>query len=188
MALCLRVLASRFGTLELAGCLLGHYLLQSTVWRWTVYLLVINGGMLAYQLAAFPGSAHLELPWQRPANPWLQAFAWIRTHTPTDAYFALDPYYLRAPGEDYHSFRALAERDQLADMVKDASVVTQIPELGPVWARQVAAQQGWPHFQFADFERLKSQFGVNWVLVTYPQPTGLACAWHNQSLAVCPLP
>ncbi|HZP06834.1 MAG TPA: hypothetical protein VFB43_18180 [Terracidiphilus sp.] len=172
----------------MAGCLLGKYLLKSGVWRWTVYLLVLNGGMLAYQLAAFSGSPHLELPWQRPSNPWLQAFAWIRTHTPANAYFALDPYYLRAPGEDYHGFRALAERDQVADMVKDASVVTQIPELGPAWARQVAAEQDWPHFQLADFERLKSQFGVSWVLVAYPQPTGLSCAWHNQSLAVCPIP
>ncbi len=172
----------------MAGCLLGKYLLKSNPWRWTIYLLAINGGMFAWQLAAFSGSAHLELPGRQPANPWLQAFAWIRSNTPLDAYFALDPYYLAAPGEDYHGFRALAERSQLADMVKDASVVTQIPELGPEWARQVTAEKGWAHFNLSDFERLKAQFGVNWVLVSYPQPAGLSCSWHNQSLAVCPLP
>lgn len=172
----------------MAGCLLGQFWLKSSPWRWAVYLLAINGCMFGWQLAAFSGSAHLELPGHRPSNPWLQAFGWIRGNTPVDAYFALDPYYLTAPGEDYHGFRALAERSQLADMVKDASVVTQIPELGPVWARQVAAEQGWPHFQLPDFERVKTQFGVNWVLVSYPQPAGLPCSWHNQSLAVCRIP
>ena len=104
------------------------------------------------------------------------------------AYFALDPYYLRAPGDDYYGFRALAERSQLADEIKDGAVVTQVPELGPVWARQVAAEQGWEHFQLADFERLKAEFGVDWVLVSYPQPAGLTCPWHNSALTVCRVP
>ena len=86
--------------------------------------------MLAAQRAEFSGSQHIEWPGRAPSNPWLQAFAWIRTNTPTDAYFALDPRYLEAPGEDYHSFRALAERSQMADAIKDTAVVTQVPELG----------------------------------------------------------
>lgn len=172
----------------LVGSLLGKHRLKSSLWRWGVYLVAINGGMLAWQLTSFSGSPHLELPEDSSANPWLEAFAWIRVHTPVNAYFALDPYYLEAPGEDYHGFRALAERSQLADMVKDASVVTQIPELGPVWARQVAAEKGWNRFQVGNFERLKKEFGVNWVLVSYPQPFGLACSWHNRSLAVCRIP
>jgi hypothetical protein len=40
----------------------------------------------------------------------------------------------------------------------------------------------------ADFERLKREFGVNWALVSYPQPAGLDCRWHNASLAVCEIP
>ncbi|MGH9561444.1 MAG: hypothetical protein ACRD3S_08310 [Terracidiphilus sp.] len=118
----------------------------------------------------------------------MQAFAWIRTNTPVDAYFALDPYYLEQPGEDFHSFRALAERSQLADAVKDTAVVTQVPELGPIWSSQVAAQQGWRNFKLADFERLKTAFGVNWALVAWPQPAGLDCRWHNDQLAVCQIP
>jgi hypothetical protein len=118
----------------------------------------------------------------------LQAFAWIRQNTPLDAYFALDPMYLESPREDYHSFRALAERSQLADAIKDTAVVTQVPELGSEWERQVKAQEGWPRFQLADFVRLKAEFGVNWVLVSYPQPTGLDCHWHNDALAVCQIP
>ena len=172
----------------LGGCLLGKFLLKASVWRWAVFLLVINAGMFAAQRALFPSSEHLELPGMRPSNPWLQAFAWIRINTPADAYFALDPRYLEAPGEDSHSFRALAERSQLADAIKDTAMVTQVPELGPTWEHQVAAQAGWDNFQLADFERLKTEFGVNWVLVNYPQPAGLPCSWHNDTLSVCRVP
>ncbi len=171
-----------------AGCLLGEFLLKRKVWRWAVFLLAANGTMYAAQRAEFGGSRHLELPGRPPVNPWLQAFAWIRENTPESAYFALDPYYLQVPGEDYHSFSALAERSQLADAVKDAAVVTEVPELGPVWLRQVQAQQGWRNFNFSDFERLKAEFGVDWVLVAYPQSGGLGCRWHNSLLAVCQIP
>jgi hypothetical protein len=175
-----------------AGCLIGKYLLKAQgwaqVWRWALFLLVFNFGMYSSQRMLFAASQHLELPGRQPDNPWLQAFAWIRQNTPESAYFAVDPYYLAAPGEDYHSFRALAERSQLVDAIKDTSVVTQVPELGPLWEKQFTAQAGFPHFQLADFERLKSEFGVDWALVSYPQPAGLACRWHNASLAVCQIP
>ena len=172
----------------IAGCLLGRFLLKGRVWRWAIFLVLINGGMLAAQEAQFPDCPHLELPGMKPANPWLQAFAWVRHNTPTNAYFALDPYYLNKPGEDHHSFRALAERSQLADAVKDTAVVTQVPELAPEWNREVEAQAGWNHFHLVDFERLKTEFGVNWVLVSYPAPAGLDCRWHNSQLAVCQVP
>lgn len=170
------------------GCLLGKYLLKSSLWRWTIFLVSINAMMFAAQRAQFPGSAHLELPGIRTQNPWLESFAWIRENTPASAYFAIDPNYLAAPGENYHSFRALAERSQLADMVKDPAVVTQVPELGPAWERQVDATAGWQQFTLADFERLRANFGVDWVLVSYPAPAGLDCKWHNKSLTVCRIP
>lgn len=171
-----------------AGGLVGRFLLKAKVWRWAIFLLVFNGGMFAVQRQLFASSAHIELPGVPSSNPWLQSFAWIRHNTPKDAYFALDPQYLAAPGEDYHSFRALAERSQLADGIKDTAVVTQVPELGQEWEEQVKAQAGWSHFQLADFERLKKNFGVDWVLVSYPQPSGLNCRWHNAELAVCQVP
>jgi hypothetical protein len=62
----------------IAGCLLGKYLLKSSIWRWAVFLLVINAGMFAAQRELFAGSEHLELPGRATANPWLQAFTWIR--------------------------------------------------------------------------------------------------------------
>ncbi len=172
----------------IAGCLLGRLLLRDRAWRWAIYLILINGGMFFAQRQMFAASAHLELPGMRPVNPWLQAFAWVRQNTPQDAYFALDPNYLSAPAEDYHSFRALAQRSQLADAIKDAAVVTQVPELGTEWNREVEAQAGWKHFRIADFERLKAQFGVNWVLLASPPPGGLDCRWHNAMLTVCRIP
>ena len=172
----------------MGGCLLGKYLLNSSVWRWAVFLAAINGGMFLSQWMLFDMSEHLEFPGRATANPWLQAFAWIRRNTPANAYFALDPEYMAAPGEDYHSFRALAERSMMADNIKDPAMVAQVPELAPAWARQVAAAKGWSRFQLADFERLKAEFGVSWVVVSYPQPAGLDCHWHNDTLAVCQLP
>lgn len=170
------------------GGLLGKYVLQRRTWRWAAFLLLANGGMLLAQRVEFSASQHLEWPAQPPQNPWLQAFSWIRANTPVDAYFALDPHYLEAPGEDYHGFRALAERSQLADAVKDAAMVTQVPELGPEWDREVTATKGWAHFDHTDFMALRQEFGVNWVLVALPQSGGLDCQWHNPALAVCAIP
>jgi hypothetical protein len=162
--------------------------MKRSAWRWAAFLLIANGCMFAWQRAEFAPSQHLEMPWVQAANPWLQAFAWVRANTPENAYFAVDPHYLEATGEDYHSFRALAERSQLADTVKDGSVVTLVPELGPDWVRQTEAEEGWPSFRLGDFERLKTEFAVDWVLVDNPAPDGLACRWHNNTLAVCQIP
>jgi hypothetical protein len=172
----------------IGGAYLGRSVLKGRLWRWAVFLLLTNGGMFLVQRQLFAATPHIELPSTASANPWLQAFTWIRQNTPQDAYFALDPHYLALPGNDYHSFRALAERSQLADAIKDTSVVTKVPELGPEWERQVQAQKGWPKFQIQDFKQLNKQFGVDWVLVSYPQPAGLLCRWHNDSLAVCQIP
>ena len=174
--------------LLIGGCLIGEFLLKRSVWRWGLFLMVANAPMYAAQRAEFPASPHIEWPGAVPANDWLQAFAWISSNTPTNAYFALDPHYMEAPGEDFHSFRALAERSQLCDAVKDSAVVTQVPDLAPEWNRELEAQSGWAKFQLADFERLKREFGVNWLLVSYPEPKGLDCRWHNRTLAVCVIP
>jgi hypothetical protein len=172
----------------IGGCFIGKYFLKASALRWAAFLMVGCFGMFAAQRVLFAASSHLELPGVRTTNPWLEAFAWIRVNTPVDAYFAIDPNYLAAPGEDYHSFRALAERSQLADAIKDTSVVTQVPELGPRWEEQTNATAGWMQFKLADFKRLKSTFGADWALVSYPATAGLDCKWHNARLAVCQIP
>jgi hypothetical protein len=172
----------------MGGCLIGKYLLKASAWRWAVFILVFNLGMFAAQRYQFSGSEHLELPGRPSANPWLEAFAWIRLNTPVDAYFALDPDYLAAPGEDFHGFRALAERSQLADAIKDTAVVGLFPALGPEWYRQLAEESEYRQFKLADFERLKTAFGVNWVVISHRPPQGLDCRWHNSAVSVCRVP
>lgn len=172
----------------IGGAYLGKYVLKARIWRWAVFLIVANGGMFAAQRELFAASPHIELPNMANSNPWLQAFDWIRQNTPEDAYFAVDPDYTNAPGEDCHGFRALAERGMMADSNKDTSTVTKQPALGPEWKREVMAREGWSSFKLADFERLKAGFGVDWALVSYPQPAGLDCKWHNETLAVCRIP
>jgi hypothetical protein len=171
-----------------AGGLLGRFLLATNAWRWAAFLILINGGMFLVQWELIDDGAHLELPGAATYNPWLQAFDWIRLNTPTNAYFALDPRYLAAPGEGFHNFRALAERSQLSDGIKDTAVVAQVPSLAPDWQRQQSAQVGWQHFQLRNFEQLKTQFDVDWVMVSTPAPPGLSCRWHNNILAVCRIP
>ncbi|MGD0097863.1 MAG: hypothetical protein ABSB60_15340 [Terracidiphilus sp.] len=181
----------------IGGAYLGKYLLKAHRWRWVIFLLAANCGMFVAQRQLFAATPHIELPSAASANPWLQSFDWIRHNTPQDAYFVLDPNYVAAPGDDYHGFRALAERSALADIIKDTGAVTKSPELGPEWSREIQAEgcqagsracPGWRRFELADFERLKTEFGVNWVLVSYPPPAGLACEWHNGTLSVCRIP
>ncbi|MFZ0631743.1 MAG: hypothetical protein WBD06_02030 [Acidobacteriaceae bacterium] len=171
----------------LGGGLIGEKLLQGHLWRWLALFLPLAAGMFWAQRALFPGTVHLELPGRAIRNPWLQAFAWVRGNTPVDAYFALDPYYMQLPGEDYHSFRALAGRSELADAVKDAAVATQVPELAPVWLAQTQAGAGWDHFQKQDYLRLREEFGVNWIVVPGSGVAGLDCPYHNGAIAVCRL-
>jgi hypothetical protein len=169
----------------LIGGLAGQRLLRTHVWRWAVLFLPLALGMFLAQRATYPGTPHIELPGVVSSNPWLQAFDWIRTNTPTDSYFALGADYMRRPDEDYHGFRALAERSVLADRAKDAAVVTQVPRLADRWLSEVEAQRGWEHFGPNDFQRLKLQFGVNWVVIEQPGVEGLTCPYQNSKLRVC---
>jgi len=173
----------------MVGGLLGRYVLQRHVYRWLLLFVPLGAGMFYAQRQMFPATEHLELPGCASRNAWLQAFAWIRENTPVDSRFALDPQYVELPGEDYHGFRALAERSALADYVKDGGMAARVPPLAPRWLLEVNAQTGWRNFQASDFERLKNEFGVDWVIVsrTQEQSSGLACPCQNQQVAVCRL-
>jgi hypothetical protein len=171
----------------LGGGLIGEKLLRDHIWRWVALFLPLALGMFIAQRSLFAGTEHIELPGVASHNPWLRAFAWVRGNTPVDAYFALDPYYMQLPGEDYHSFRAIAQRSELADAVKDAAVATQVPSLAPLWQQQSKATDGWQHFQKQDFLRLHRQFGVNWIIVQGSGVAGLDCPYINEAVAVCRL-
>jgi hypothetical protein len=144
--------------------------------------------MFAAQRALFPASAQVEWPGSAPRNPWAKAFVWIRTNTPEDAVFALDPHYMHIDGEDEIGFRAMAQRSRLADAIKDNGVVSMFPPLADEWWEQVQAQSPWRTFQLADFERLKNKYDVSWVVLEQSASPEIDCPYENSALRVCHLP
>jgi len=179
----------------MVGGLLGRYVLGRRLYRWALLFLPLSAGMFYAQRQMYPATEHLELTGAVSRNAWVQAFAWIRQNTSPGSLFALDPHYVELPGEDFHGFRALAERSVLADYVKDGGMAARVPRLAPRWVKEVAAQTGWRNFQAADFQRLKNEFGVTWVILSRvdaasdPQnlPAEMTCPYQNQEVRVCRL-
>jgi hypothetical protein len=169
----------------LGGGLIGKYVLKATPWRWALLFGPLCCGMSCAQLRMYPATAHLEMPWRQPSNPWVKAFDWVGRNTPVDSYFALDPYYMELPGEDFHGFRGLAARSALADNLKDPGMAARVPRLADRWLAESEAQSGWRDFQRADFRRLKARFGVDWAVLEGPVVTGLTCPYRDGRLRVC---
>jgi hypothetical protein len=168
-----------------AGGLLAEFVLNQHLWRWLLLFVPLCGGMWFAQRQLFPDTPHIEWPDRTPGNTWAQAFVWVRQHTPINAYFALNPYYMKLPGEDQHGFRAIADRSALADRVKDSGAASMFPQLAGVWLTQVRALDGWKDFQLSDFRRLKQEFGVDWVVVEQPGVAGLNCPYQNKAVKIC---
>lgn len=171
-----------------AGGFLAEFVLKNRVWRWLVLFVPLAVGMFAAQRSLFPATAHVEWPGRAPSNPWEQSFVWVREHTPPDALFALDPWYMEIAGEDDIGFRCLAQRSRLADAVKDNGVVSMFPSLAEEWWAQVQAQSPWKTLQAADFARLKERYGVSWVVLEQPGTSGMDCEYQNSAVRVCRLP
>lgn len=176
------------------GGLIGEYLLGRHAYRWALLFVPLSAGMLYAQLRMYSDSPYLELPFVKQRNQWVQAFDWIRQDTPLDALFAIDPHYEELPGEDQHGFRALAERSVLADYEKDGGMAARVPTIAPRWLKQVTALNGWHDFSPADFQRLKNEFGVAWVVLSredagFRSATSGAmnCPYQNESVKVCRL-
>ena len=169
----------------LGGGLLGKFVLQRRVWRWALLFVPLCGVMLLAQRVTFPASDYMEWPWKASNNPWVQAFEWVRANTPEQAYFAMDPNAMQIPGEDEHGFRAIAQRSLLGDGVKDSGAVSMFPNLAEEWREQMRAQRGWKKFQFVDFQRLRTRYGVDWVVLEQPGVAGLACPYGNWRVRVC---
>jgi hypothetical protein len=169
------------------GGLLAQWVLADKAWRWLALFLPLCLGMWYAQRQLFPASPHLELPWTSNNNQWVQTFEWIRQNTPVNAYFALNPQHMELPCEDQHGFRAIAERSMLADALKDSGAASMFPQLAPEWQRQTEAEKGWKNFKLNDLQRLKMQFGVNWVVLEHPV-AGLNCPHANGNLQVCRIP
>jgi hypothetical protein len=170
------------------GGLLGEFVLKSRAWRWLALFVPLGAGMFFAQRDLFAASAHIEWPGVAPKNPWAQAFIWVRENTPVNAVFALDPDFMQLPGEDTIGFRCLAERSRLADSSKDSGAVSMFPPLAEDWWAQVQAQSPWTSLRLGDFSRLKSEYGVSWVVVQQPGGARLDCAYQNSAVRVCRIP
>ncbi len=150
-------------------------------------------GMFLAQRSELSASPHFEWPGAASRNDWLQAFIWIRLHTPRNALFAMNPDYLRLDGENEHGFRGLAERSQLAEAAKDRAVARNIPALAWQWRDEVRAQQGIEEFDLERLSELRRSYGVTWLLLR--KATGRAaslsaldCPYENPTLRVCRAP
>ena len=179
--------------LLLAGGLLAELVLKRKLWRWALLLLPITAGMSFAQFESFPNTHHVEWPGRATGNDWVEAFNWVKANTPVDAYFVLDPHYMSSEGEDFHGFRGLAERGQMADWDKDPGVAMLFPELAVRWSREVHALDKWKSFTSEDFHRLHEQFGVGWTVLALPgagngglQAISLSdCPYRNHGVMVC---
>src|SRR5271168_563335 len=171
-----------------SGALLGKYFMKAHPLRWLLILAPIAAGMFYAQRVEFASSYHIEWPGRAPKNKWVQAFDWCRNNTPPDALFALDPKYMVQPGEDFYGFRGFAERSMLADAYKDNSVVEVFPDLAWQWKLELDTRKNWNNFRLEDFERLKKNYKVTWVIVQNPPTPGLNCPYSNPTVSVCQIP
>jgi hypothetical protein len=169
----------------LIGGYLGKFVLKNHAWRWIVLFAPLCLGMFIAQRTLFPASAHIEWPGTESWNPWAKAFVWAREHTEKQAKFALDPTYIRIAGEDIQGFRATAQRSKLADSGKDSGEVSMFPELADAWWKEVEAQRNWRNFTQSDFQRLKQDYGVTWVILKDRSNLSLPCPYRNEAVMVC---
>lgn len=136
----------------------------------------------------YPDSPHVEWPGRLPDNAYVRAFDWIRTHTAVDTRIAVDPFYLRRPGPDWHSARVFTRRSMLSDAVHDLSPAAMTPGLAERWLREQQALAGWPAFTRADFARLAREFEVSWLVVAAGQAPELDCPFAEPTVRVCRAP
>jgi hypothetical protein len=77
-------------------------------------------------------------------------------------------------------------------------MAARVPRLAPRWLKEVTAQSDWQNFQLADFQRLKNEFGVTWVILQRSPSRedakeedvpalGMTCPYQNRQLRVCRL-
>jgi hypothetical protein len=148
--------------------------------------IIIFAAMFTAQRGSWPGSTRIEMPDQPPSNPWQQAFLWIRANTPANSVFAFDPQLVYQPGEDEQGFRAISERDQLADD-KDAGIVADLPHLANRWAAQRNAESSIDRMTDAQRKAALLPTGATWLLLNPESPTNEPCPYENSKVKVCEL-
>ena len=148
--------------------------------------IVPMAAMYFAQRAEYAQSLHIETPWSVEANPWHQAFLWVKSNTPPDALFAANPDMMELPGEGHEGFRSISERSVLGSN-KDEGVAVLSPALADTWTLQNQAQLGLD--QDTDemrMTKLKS-LQVSWFLLSGDASTKFPCPFKNSAVQVCRL-
>ncbi len=186
----LRCLQQVYGVMVLLlGAWLGERWLARRPLHWCALVAVAAGALLVAERRTYPASAHLELPWSPPVNPWEQSFLWARDHTPKQALFALDARYItRGKDEDAQLFRAIAERNALADYSKDGGEAAIAPTLTTAWMQGQTAQANLERENDRARQTALRPLGVTWVILEAASPTAWNCPYSNSTVKVCRLP
>ena len=153
-----------------------------------VLLIGVCCAMFMAQRSTFPATTHLEVPGVRSDNPWRKAFDWVRSNTPRDSFFALDPDYMDEGAEDRLGFSAVAERSALANRTKDGGVVAVFPELAEEWSKDLAEANGSKEIRAGQNALSLQKAGVTWIVTGPTTDTGLNCPFRDSAVAVCNLP
>lgn len=150
-------------------------------------LLALAATMFFVQRQTYPASEHIEFPWraQQSPNPWVQAFLWIRAHTPPDALFALDTKYVNEDGEDAQTFRPIALRSALPDFSKDGGEAAITPSLAELWQQGATAQVDLSTESDGLRDARLHPLGVTWMVLHSAAPTIHPCPYNNGTIKVC---
>lgn len=169
------------------GGVFGRFVLKQHPWRWFLLFAGAAVGLGIVQHLAYPNSAHLELPGSVSSNGWVRAFVWIRENTPTDAVFALDADYIHAHGEDGQGFRAIAERNSLADRSKDGGAAAVFRQLAELWMDQQSATTDLNQIDDAERLRRLAPYHVDWIVLNAGASTQMQCPFIDDAVKVCHL-
>jgi hypothetical protein len=151
-----------------------------------LFFALLFAGMFLSEPLAWPGCRRVEAPREPPMNPYSQAFLWIRDHTPRSAVFAYNPQLVYLPNEDEQGFRAIAERDHLADD-KDAGIAAVDPPLAIPWAAQRNPEFSVDTMSDNQRRAILGPLRATWLLLPVDAQTSLPCPWQNAVAMVCQL-
>ncbi len=169
------------------GGVIGGSILKTSAWRWVLLFGAIAAGLSFVQHDAYSASRQLELPGTVSQNSWVQAFLWIRDNTPPNAVFALDADYIHAHGEDSQGFRAIAERDSLADRSKDGGAAAVFRQLADRWMAEQSATTDLNNIDDAERRTRLAPFHVDWIVLNTSSSTQMHCPFTNKAVKVCRL-
>lgn len=173
--------------IALAGAWIETRLLRGRLLPRVLAAVLVIGTVVAVQ-QRYPSSSFVDWPGRLPDNAFVRAFDWIRLNTPVDTRIAIDPFYLRHPGPDWHAARVFTQRSMITDAVHDLAPAAMSPPLAARWTAEQRALAGWSSFQRADFARVGRDLQVSWLVLGATHAPDLDCPFVEPTVRVCRVP